>query len=480
MERIKKHANAAKKKLHSFSGWFKKHLAFTIILATVLVLFVGSLIFVTVFYHDKAAPRVTVANINVGGKTHDQVVESIDNLVANFKLSLTFNGKSVTATASDLGIAVDSNKIADEVVATGKANPFAIVFQDHHFSLDSSYDKDKALNFVTEKFPELTSNPVDAQVIYDNNQNRYIVQPGAVGNAIQQDKLFAKIDSLLAEPKLASYEIETIKDEPTVSDQSAQTVADTVNNSLSQTIQITNNGRVLWTLDPWDVASWTTLTINNDTGSYDINYDLEKIKQFISDTVTAQLTNKPVNRKAITDSNGNILKVISEGRNGQTANNIDQVAKGVKAMLTDGRSGQTEMTTSEAAYGTDKTVAKDGRWVEYDISSYTATAYEGTNAVWSTNQTANGKPSTPTITGLYSVWRKTYEQCMPNPPSPDPLCNIHYVTYWERSGYAFHEAWWMGSNVQTGLSHGCINMRINDAKFIYDFTSLGTPVWVHY
>ena len=118
-----------------------------------------------------------------------------------------------------------------------------------------------------------------------------------------------------------------------------------------------------------------------------------------------------------------------------------------------GESGQVDMITKDAPYGTDATVAANGRWIEYNISTYTVTLYEGTNAVWSTNQTSNGKASTPTITGLYSVWNKTYEQCMPNPPSPTPLCNIHYVTYWERSGYAFHEAWWMtyaAGNVRQG------------------------------
>ena len=71
---------------------------------------------------------------------------------------------------------------------------------------------------------------------------------------------------------------------------------------------------------------------------------------------------------------------------------------------------------------------------------------------------------------------------MPNPPAKEPLCNIHYITFWQSSGYAFHEAWWMNyanGNVRQGISHGCVNMFIGDAKRVYDWASIGTPVWVH-
>ena len=429
MDKLKQRAKIAKTKARStmsgVGGWLRRHLVFSIILAVVVLGFIGSLIFVSVYYRGKAAPGVTIANVNVGGQNSEQIVNTINGLVNNMQLSLTYGGKSATASASDLGVNIDADKIASEAVQTGQGNPFSIIFNRRHFDLTGSYDQAKVNAFVTENFPELS----------------------------------------------------------TVDDAAAQAAADRANQTLAQTIQITNNGQVLWTLDPWDIASWASFTANPDTHQYDIAYDQTKIKDLVNGTVTAQLTNKPVNQKAITDNNGTVLRVISGGKNGQVATNVDSIVSQVYDDLVDGRGGQIEMTTKEAPYGTDATIAADGRWIEYNISTYTVTLYERTNAVWSTNQTSNGKTSTPTITGLYSVWNKTYEQCMPNPPSPTPLCNIHYVTYWERSGYAFHEAWWMSyaaGNVRQGISHGCVNMFQADAKRVYDFASIGTPVWVHY
>ena len=162
-------------------------------------------------------------------------------------------------------------------------------------------------------------------MVYDNSQNRYFVQPGAPGHSIDLDNLYKEIDNLLANPKLANYEIKIDEQNPVVSNAAAQAVADRANNSLSQVIQIVNNGRVLWTLDPWDIAAWTSFSIDQNAGSYAINYDKEKIKGFVNDAVVAQLAGKPVNQRAITDGNGNILQVVSPGRNGQLPNNIDDV-----------------------------------------------------------------------------------------------------------------------------------------------------------
>ncbi|MDO4271477.1 MAG: L,D-transpeptidase family protein [Candidatus Saccharibacteria bacterium] len=500
MEKVKKQARIAKTKLSGSAGWFRKHLAFSIVLLVVILAFIGSLIFVTVYYHDKAAPGTTIANINVGGQTKDQITSTVKKLINNMRLSLTYGGKSATASSNDLGVDIDVNKIADEAVKTGRRNPFATVFINKHFDLSGSYDQEKVKAFVSTNFPELTTDPVDPQIVYNNESNRYVVQAGAVGKSVELGKLYAKVKSLLKAPQLTTYEISTIDAQPSVSDQSAQETVDKINNTLSQTIQITNNGRVLWTIDPWTIADWATFelvkpeandldntnslaTTESATGHYEIKFNRDKITGFVNDAVVGQLSNRPVNQKAITGANGEVYAVTSSGRNGQVPSNTDNVVGQIYDHITDGTSAQINMQTKDANYGTDATIASNGHWIEANLSTYEVKLYDGKNLVWSTNRTSHGKTSTPTITGLFKVWRKVEEQCMPNPPSTEPLCHIRKVTYFEASGYAFHEAWWMNyanGNVNKGISHGCINMFYEDAKRVYDWSTIGTPVWVHW
>lgn len=473
---------SSKFKDSGFLSCLKSHKAFSITLGSVLAVFVITVGFTMIYYRDKAAPGTTIADTNVGGQNIEQLKATISGIVANMKLSLTYNGKSATATAKDLGVNIDIDKAAQEALKTGQRDPFSTLFLAKHFDLTGSYDKKTVANFVSTNFPELTTEPKDAQVVYDKNANQYVVQPGAIGQSVQTDKLYAEVQKLLSSPRIANYEITTNDSKPTVSNEAATAVAATSNKTLALPIKITNSGKTLWTLDPWDIANWTTMTLNPQTGTYDVTYDKAKIKNFVSTSVVGQLSNKPVNQKAITDANGQVLQIVSQGINGQEPENIDTVVNNIYDLLIANQGGVIELKTKDAPFKTDATVAKDGHWIEANLSTFTVTLHDGTNTVWSTDQTSQGKPSTDTITGLYTVWRKTQEQCMPNPPSSQPLCGIHWVTYWERSGYAFHEAWWLDyrkGNVRSYISHGCINMFTDDAKRVYDWSSIGTPVWVH-
>ena len=230
MDKLKQRAKIAKTKAKStvtgVGGWFRRHLAFTIVLAVVILAFIGSLVFVDVYYRGKAAPGVTIADAKVGGQNVDQIVDTINGLVNNMQLSLTYGGKSATASAADLGINIDAEKIANEAIKTGQGNPFSIIFNRTHFDLTGSYDQAKVNAFVTENFPELSTDPKDAQVVYDSNQNIFTVQPGAIGKSVRLDDLYAQVEQLLSSPKLTSYEIATNDDNPTVDDAAAQDIAE--------------------------------------------------------------------------------------------------------------------------------------------------------------------------------------------------------------------------------------------------------------
>lgn len=461
--------------------WISSHRVLFAVIAIAIILLIGSQVFAATYYHGKAAPHTTIASTAVGGQNRQQLEKTIAGLRSNIKLSLNYDGKSVTASADDLGIKIDTGKVAKEALATSQGFPLNTLLSQTDVKLAGSYDKDKVKNYIETSFPELVTKPVDAIVAYNGDLNQYVVQKSSQGKSVKMDGVYAAVDKLLAAPKLSSYTITVDTAAPSISDESAQRTADRLNSGLAAGIAITNNGKVIWTLDPWTIADWTTLKPDTAGGMYTASYDKDKIKSFIAGTVAGELPNKPISEKAIADGNGNVLAVVSGGRNGQVASNVDEVADKVYDAVSEQKGATIDLESKDSPYKTDKTVAKDGHWIEANLSDYSVKLYNDQNVVWSTNQTAHGKADTPTITGLFTVWRKVDNQCMPNPPSDQPLCNIHWVTYWEKSGYAFHEAWWLTpGKVGTGISHGCINMYQNDAKTVYDWASIGTPVWVHY
>lgn len=116
-----------------------------------------------------------------------------------------------------------------------------------------------------------------------------------------------------------------------------------------------------------------------------------------------------------------------------------------------------------------------GREVVVVLSTQTTYAYENGNLM-KRAVISSGLPATPTVQGDFKVLRKVRSQNMTGPGYD--LDNVEWVMYFHQS-YALHGTWWH-YNFGTPMSHGCVNMTNADAKWFYDFGSVGTPVHVRF
>ena len=115
------------------------------------------------------------------------------------------------------------------------------------------------------------------------------------------------------------------------------------------------------------------------------------------------------------------------------------------------------------------------RWIEVDLSNQTLTAWQGDVPVMFTN-ISSGRAGTPTVTGRFAIGNKYAAQRMTGPGYDLP--NVPWVMYFY-SGYAIHGAYWH-NNFGVPMSHGCVNMRTNEAEMLYNWAPAGTEVYVHY
>jgi lipoprotein-anchoring transpeptidase ErfK/SrfK len=114
------------------------------------------------------------------------------------------------------------------------------------------------------------------------------------------------------------------------------------------------------------------------------------------------------------------------------------------------------------------------KWIDIDLSEQKLVAYEGDTLVYSA-LVSTGIPSLPTPAGRYKILRKIRSQVMSGPGYYLP--NVEFVSYFFK-GYAIHGTYWH-SNFGHPMSHGCVNMRNEDARWIYEWGPIGTPVVVH-
>jgi lipoprotein-anchoring transpeptidase ErfK/SrfK len=87
----------------------------------------------------------------------------------------------------------------------------------------------------------------------------------------------------------------------------------------------------------------------------------------------------------------------------------------------------------------------------------------------------------PTVTGTFYPWGKYlyYEMIGGSKKNGDyyDLPNVPYVVYFYR-GYAIHGTYWH-HNFGHPMSHGCVNLQIEDAKRLYFWINYSTPITIY-
>lgn len=123
-----------------------------------------------------------------------------------------------------------------------------------------------------------------------------------------------------------------------------------------------------------------------------------------------------------------------------------------------------------------KPVAGNGvRWIDINLSEQRLYAYEGDTIV-NVFIVSTGTWAHPTVTGTFKIWNKTRVQDMSGPGYYLP--DVPYVMYFYKD-YGIHGTYWH-NNFGTPMSHGCVNMTIPDAAWLYSWAYEGMTVRVHY
>jgi lipoprotein-anchoring transpeptidase ErfK/SrfK len=116
-----------------------------------------------------------------------------------------------------------------------------------------------------------------------------------------------------------------------------------------------------------------------------------------------------------------------------------------------------------------------GRWVAIDLYEQTIVAYQDDKPVFAT-LIASGTPPTETKEGLYAVWASMERDGMSGAtgaPDAYALQSVPWVMYFDGS-YSIHGTYWHDL-FGYRQSHGCVNLTISDARYVYQWFKGATP-----
>ena len=120
-------------------------------------------------------------------------------------------------------------------------------------------------------------------------------------------------------------------------------------------------------------------------------------------------------------------------------------------------------------------IGNGDRWIDVDLTNQMLYAYEG-DVIVNSFIVSTGTWMTPTVTGEYKIYVKYRSGSMSGPGYYLP--DVPYIMYFYK-GYGLHGTYWH-NNFGTPMSHGCVNLRTEEAGWLFNWASVGTLVNVHY
>ncbi len=130
-----------------------------------------------------------------------------------------------------------------------------------------------------------------------------------------------------------------------------------------------------------------------------------------------------------------------------------------------------KLAIAEGIYTTDKLIT-------VDIGSQKLYAWEQ-GRIQKEFKVSTGMRYTPTVRGSFKIYIKNEKQNMKgNYPPYEPyfLKDVPNVMFFT-GAYAIHGAYWH-NKFGYKVTHGCVNMKLDDAKWLYDWTPMNTRVEV--
>lgn len=434
------------------------------------------------YYDGRMLPGVRVAGHNLSGLTLAQARMVIAKNVAAYRLKLDVAGDKYNVAAADLGVTFDVEATLSSAYNSGRESWLPPL---HHEPLELSYRLNRVqLNaFATSVSNKIGTPPVDAAVVVAAGAVTTV--PEKSGWSIDRIGLERLIEDDVRSPAGATL---ALKPREQLADIRVQALAPTIEQTrhlMAVPVVLSYQGQT-FTPTPAEIGTWIGFVKQPDGLAHKLvpQVDTARLKNYVQGLAN-RLDVAPTNKK-VNVENG-VAKVAQEGVEGTA---IDQDS--ITAAVAEAVGKQTPLTfaiTSHAVpFKTTSTtlVSLDlGRYIEINLSKQHLWVWQDHQVIYESPLTSGATGAgLGTVTGLFSIYYKT---------TNTHLVGYQYgynydvpVKYWMPfySGYGLHDAVWRngkfgGPDYYYGGSHGCVNLPDATAEFLYNWSTIGTPVWVH-
>lgn len=430
--------------------------------ATAVALIAASLVLI--------APGASVAGVQIGGLTAGAAAQAIETRLAQTTITVESPAGEMTVTGADLGATVDAAALADKAFTDNPMWKPASWFP-QGTGVSVSVDAADAAAALRDRAPGAFRAPVDASVAYDAGSETYVTTPAEAGEGIDVATVTSALQSAFdAGTPSTTVEAGLVAVDAPVTTEEADAAVAKLNGILDSAGFYIGDERTV-PVDRATAASWITVTPDG-TGEFAISADEAAIQNAVTG-LAGSVDRAAVNADVIVDSGGEVIKALTEGQTGRSLGDTSGIAAAFASQLADG-DARFALTVAETPFDTKKTE----RRIEVNLSAQSVTLYEN-GQVYRNWSMSSGKSGWETHTGEFRIGWKTTMQDMGCVDGYDYCTkDVPWVAYFN-GDEGFHGTYWH-NNFGTPMSHGCINLTVNNAKELYDWAYKGTEVSVHY
>ena len=458
-------------------------------LSLVLVLAL-SLFFYQKAYAGKIYHNVKVAELDVSGKTKSQVEYILINKIEALEqkeVILSANDQEATVKITDTGLNIDIDQILNDSYAVGRDSNFLnqlyksakTIFVKREIKIRTILDQEKFSKLLNEKIPSLSVKPINAELKIEAGEITEVSEQN--GQSVDTKNLEDKIVSLIDEDETNSsfaIDLSTTPIEPEIKVANLAEAKTYANTTLAKKINFTYDNKT-YSPTKSNLGNWLYFSVEN--GKYLATLSDNAIKTYLS-TISKNFEIKKIDKK-INASND---EVIEEGRTGVYLDKT-RALREIKAQISNTNAIRVALQTYEEAPEEIRVFPAEGivpgryegKYIDIDLSQQQLCMIE-TNNILGCYIISSGKASMPTPTGTRFIqskhpkaWSAKYGLYMPWWQSIGNSYGIHELPEWP-NGFKEGE-----DHLGIPVSHGCVRLGVGSAQVVYNWTEIGTPVYIH-
>lgn len=440
-----------------------------------------------VTYANKIYRNVSVAGIDLSGKTKAQaafLLQKKFSEILNGEFTLKSGEKEIKVKVADTGLVLDIEKTVNNCFQIGRSDNFVdqlldsgeTIITEKEVIVTPIIEQQKYDDFIKIAVAQFNTSPVNASLSVEQGAIKEVAEQS--GKIVDTANLDQQVLGLINETNSKTIELVANEVPPSLKISDFKEAENFANNILSKNIKFTYEDKV-YSPNRTEIGFWIKFNTENDKITASLN----------NDNIMAYLNQIAKNFEVIKkDRKINQLdnSVLEEGKEGKLLDKnaaISQIVSQVKGSSND-------IVIALATYSVAPSEIKvfpaeglipgrfEGRYLDVDLATQKLCRVEST-AVVDCFIISSGKPGMPTPTGTFSITGK----------SPRSFSSKYglWMPWWQQFNgpYGIHElpetdTWKeVPDHLGTPVSHGCVRLGVGPAQEVYNWTSIGTPVYIH-